>query len=157
MLGSGNLHSRKLTWKPKKGRRKTTVLLKGYYMGFHISLGECNRKLPGGAFLSQTHCTFSLCILAEIINQEKLHGWHVVTLGLSEDALVAGSTEQHIHELGTTQKGESAFPAGLDLVHCLIQNKFPDVAHQNFGGTSAPSPTYHTSLCIVAYPYILRT
>ena len=94
-------------------------------MGFHIRLGECNRKLPGGAFLSQTHCTLSLCILAEIINQEKLHGRHVVALGLSEDALVAGITEQHIHELGTTQKGECAFPAGLDLVPCLIQNKFP--------------------------------
>ena len=35
------LHSRKLTWKPKKGPRKTTVLLKGGYMGFHASLGEC--------------------------------------------------------------------------------------------------------------------
>ena len=33
------LHSRKLTWKPKKGPIKTTVLLKGYYMGFHVSLG----------------------------------------------------------------------------------------------------------------------
>ena len=35
------LHSRKLTWKPKKGPIKTTVLLKGDYMGFHVSLGEC--------------------------------------------------------------------------------------------------------------------
>ena len=35
------LHSRKLTWKPKKGPIKTTVLLKGGYMGFHVSLGEC--------------------------------------------------------------------------------------------------------------------
>ena len=35
------LHSRKLTWKPKKGSIKTTVLLKGGYMGFHVSLGEC--------------------------------------------------------------------------------------------------------------------
>ena len=35
------LHSRKLTWKPKKGPLKTTVLLNGGYMGFHVSLGEC--------------------------------------------------------------------------------------------------------------------
>ena len=35
------LPSRKLTWKPKKGPIKTTVLLKGGYMGFHVSLGEC--------------------------------------------------------------------------------------------------------------------
>ena len=34
------IHSRKLTWKPKKGPIKTTVLLKGVYMGFHVSLGE---------------------------------------------------------------------------------------------------------------------
>ena len=32
---------RKLTWKPKKGPTKTTVLLKGDYLGFHVSLGEC--------------------------------------------------------------------------------------------------------------------
>ena len=38
---SEQLHSRKLTWKPKKGPIKTTVLLKGGYMGFHDSLGEC--------------------------------------------------------------------------------------------------------------------
>ena len=30
-----------LTWKPQKGPIKTTVLLKGGYMGFHVSLGEC--------------------------------------------------------------------------------------------------------------------
>ena len=35
----GLIHSRKLTWKPKKGPMKTTVLLKGYYMGFHVSFG----------------------------------------------------------------------------------------------------------------------
>ena len=35
------IHSRKLTWKPKKGPVKTTVPLKGGYMGFHVSLGEC--------------------------------------------------------------------------------------------------------------------
>ena len=35
------VHSRKLTWKPKKGPTKTTVLQKGDYMGFHVSLGEC--------------------------------------------------------------------------------------------------------------------
>ena len=41
-LGQENerLHSRKLTWKPKKGPIKTTVLMKGDYMGFHVSLGE---------------------------------------------------------------------------------------------------------------------
>ena len=36
------IHSRKLTWKPQKGPIKTTVLLKGGYMGFHVSLGEYN-------------------------------------------------------------------------------------------------------------------
>ena len=39
--------SRKLTWKPKKGPIKTTVPLKGGYMGFHVSLGSvegCYRK-----------------------------------------------------------------------------------------------------------------
>ena len=40
--GSTNLHSRKLTWKPEKGPIKTTVPLKGGYMGFHVSLGECS-------------------------------------------------------------------------------------------------------------------
>ena len=35
------IHSQKLTWKPKKGPIKTTVPLKGAYMGFHVSLGEC--------------------------------------------------------------------------------------------------------------------
>ena len=40
-LGPLWLHSRKLTWKPKKGPIKTTVPLKGGYMGFHVSLGEC--------------------------------------------------------------------------------------------------------------------
>ena len=34
--------SRKLTWKPQKGSIKTTVPLKGGYMGFHVSLGECS-------------------------------------------------------------------------------------------------------------------
>ena len=34
------LHSRKLTWKPKRSPIKITVLLKGAYMGFHVSLGE---------------------------------------------------------------------------------------------------------------------
>ena len=46
--GSGILHSRKLTWKPKKGPKKTTVLLKGDYMGFHVSLGECNTMFALG-------------------------------------------------------------------------------------------------------------
>ena len=40
-LNKERLHSRKLTWKPNKGPIKTTVLLKGDYMGFHVSLGEC--------------------------------------------------------------------------------------------------------------------
>ena len=46
----GLLHSRKLTWKPKKGPIKTTVLLKGDYLGFHVSLGECSISLrdPSG-------------------------------------------------------------------------------------------------------------
>ena len=39
------LPSRKLTWKPsKKGPVKTTVLLKGDYMSFHVSLGECTSQ-----------------------------------------------------------------------------------------------------------------
>ena len=33
--------SKPTTWKPKKGPFKTTGLLKGGYMGFHVSLGEC--------------------------------------------------------------------------------------------------------------------
>ena len=37
------LYSRKLTWKPKKGPRKTTVLLKGYYMGFMLVWGSVYR------------------------------------------------------------------------------------------------------------------
>ena len=41
VLTSGLQHSRKLTWKPKKSPLKTTVLLQGDYMGFHVSLGEC--------------------------------------------------------------------------------------------------------------------
>ena len=35
----------KLTWKPKKGPIKTTVLLKGGYMGFHVGLGECKSNI----------------------------------------------------------------------------------------------------------------
>ena len=31
-----------VTWKPKKGSIKTTVLLKGDYMGLDVSLGECS-------------------------------------------------------------------------------------------------------------------
>ena len=41
LQASRGLHSRKLTWKPKKSHVKTTVLLKGDYMGFHVSLGGC--------------------------------------------------------------------------------------------------------------------
>ena len=40
-FSESQLHSRKLAWKPKKGPIKTTVPLKGGYMGFHVSLGEC--------------------------------------------------------------------------------------------------------------------
>ena len=42
LFKSDLIPSWKLTWKPKKGPMKTTVLLKGGYMGFHVSLGECN-------------------------------------------------------------------------------------------------------------------
>ena len=42
LVGECGLHSRKLTWKPQKGPIKTTFLLKGDYMGFHVSLGECS-------------------------------------------------------------------------------------------------------------------
>ena len=35
------IHSRKLTWKPKKGTVKNTVLLRRGYTRFHVSLGEC--------------------------------------------------------------------------------------------------------------------
>ena len=44
------LHSRKLTWKPKKGPVKTTVLLQGDYRGFHVSLGERRIGVGGGGF-----------------------------------------------------------------------------------------------------------
>ena len=44
----GNLHSRKLTWEPKKSPIKTTVLLKGVYMGFYISVGECIGRTARG-------------------------------------------------------------------------------------------------------------
>ena len=30
----------------KKGPMKTTVPLKGVYMGFHVTLGECRKLLP---------------------------------------------------------------------------------------------------------------
>ena len=30
-----------INWKPKKGPIKTTLLLKGDYRGFHVSLEEC--------------------------------------------------------------------------------------------------------------------
>ena len=41
------IHPWKLTWKPKKGQIKTTAPLKGHYMGFHVSLGECT-SFEGG-------------------------------------------------------------------------------------------------------------
>ena len=40
----GQLHSRKLTWNPKRGPIKTTVPPKWGYMGFHVSLGECTNS-----------------------------------------------------------------------------------------------------------------
>ena len=40
-LGVVDLHPQKLTWKPIRGAMKTTVPLKGGYMGFHVSLREC--------------------------------------------------------------------------------------------------------------------
>ena len=36
------IHSRKLTWKPKRSPIKITVLLKRDYMGLHVSLRECS-------------------------------------------------------------------------------------------------------------------
>ena len=36
-----DLHSRELTWKPKRVPIRTTVLFKEGYLGFHVSLGEC--------------------------------------------------------------------------------------------------------------------
>ena len=39
-LEAWSLHSRKLTWKPKTGPLKTSVLVKEGYMNFHVSLGE---------------------------------------------------------------------------------------------------------------------
>ena len=36
------IHTRKLTWKPKKWPIRTTVLLKEDNLGFHVSLGEGN-------------------------------------------------------------------------------------------------------------------
>ena len=45
------VHSRRITWQPKKGPTKTTVPLQGNSMGFHVDLGECNcflaRLTPG--------------------------------------------------------------------------------------------------------------
>ena len=38
-------------WKPKKAPIKTTVLLKGGYMGFHVSLRECTLLVVGGDFV----------------------------------------------------------------------------------------------------------
>ena len=43
-----DLHSRELTWKPKRGPMKTPVPLKGGYMGFHVSLGECRELRISG-------------------------------------------------------------------------------------------------------------
>ena len=51
------LHSWKLTWKPKRGPIKATVPLKWGYMGFHVSLGECTTKLcrfPSTTFMGQS-------------------------------------------------------------------------------------------------------
>ena len=40
-----DVHSWKLTWKPKRDPIKTTVPLKWGYMGFHVSLGECRSRV----------------------------------------------------------------------------------------------------------------
>ena len=53
-----NIHSRELTWKLKKGPIKITVPLKGDYMGFHVSLGECIfESCPVDALLGFCHVT----------------------------------------------------------------------------------------------------
>ena len=65
-----DVHSWKLTWKPKRGPIKTTVPLKWSYMGFHVSLGEC--RIQGfGRFLLEgpelrfwTMCCFGIPIAA---------------------------------------------------------------------------------------------
>ena len=36
------IDSRRLAWKPADGGIKSTVFVKGDYMGFHVSLGECS-------------------------------------------------------------------------------------------------------------------
>ena len=43
--GLASIHSRELTWKPNSAPMKTTVPLKGGYMGFHVSLGECRSQI----------------------------------------------------------------------------------------------------------------
>ena len=53
------VHSRKLTWKPKKGPIKTPVLLKEDYMSFHVSFRECISLGPHirmKVLASQAHC-----------------------------------------------------------------------------------------------------
>ena len=59
-----SIPSRKLTWKPKKGPIKTTVLLKGGYMGFHVSLGECRWDM-----FDQLHTCRKLAVPISMTNQ----------------------------------------------------------------------------------------
>ena len=54
------LHSRKLTWKPKKSPIKTTVPLKGDPMGFHVSLGECKVGVPAPCCLAISFARLSV-------------------------------------------------------------------------------------------------
>ena len=57
---TSQIHSRKLTWKPQKGPIKTTVLIKGGYMGFHVSLGECIPLGPSTNASSPPGCVFDI-------------------------------------------------------------------------------------------------
>ena len=84
-----DLHSRKLTWKPKKGPIKTTVLLQEGYMGFHVSLGECKTPTmtaPGRGILpghSVARCsgTLNLDVDPSFINPNLL--WALIFGSLS--------------------------------------------------------------------------
>ena len=51
----------KKNWKPIRGPMKTTVPLKGVYMGFHVSLGEC-KHFP---FLIPKNAVVSMVLPAE--------------------------------------------------------------------------------------------
>ena len=100
-----SIPSRKLTWKPKKGPIKTTVPLKGSYMGFHVSLGEytgswgrafaclgksfCKRKnyLVPFAFdpLHPRQLSFHITAVAEIVSISPSH-CNVALAGIKNDS-----------------------------------------------------------------------